>query len=331
MSFESFSRDRADTDKMRRPNLFVIGAMKAGTSSLCQGLSDHPGIFMAPIKEPMHFSRKENWSRGHEEYLRLFQGALNERYLAEGSTEYTKRPFRLGVPERLHEFNPDARLVYVMRDPFSRLVSQYRHQIAKRRERRSLVQALKQRSDYLTNSHYAYQLKPYLELFDRPAIHLDTFESLISSPLSFYSRVFEWLGIDASFIPPSAGQHVNVSPETLELLDEESLRVRSWRYLRRHTGIRQFLPAGIRRWYSTILPKSFLHTASEEFVRQVEQARRAVQPLLAEWIEELKELTNHSYNEWPSGRGGTEAADCRSLSLELWLPKEIVPSHGKLE
>ena len=47
---------------IRKPNLFVIGAMKSGTTSLCQCLGTHPDIFMVPVKEPMHFSREEKWS-----------------------------------------------------------------------------------------------------------------------------------------------------------------------------------------------------------------------------------------------------------------------------
>jgi hypothetical protein len=66
------------------------------------------------------------------------------------------------------------------------------------------------------------------------------------------------------------------------------------------------VPARIRRWYSARLPQSSLDCASEKFVGQVEQARRAVQPVLAEWIEELKELTNNSFDEWPSSRGEPE-------------------------
>src|SRR5688500_10257249 len=104
-------------DRTRKPNLFLLGAMKSGTSSVYKGLSEHPAIFMAPA-EPMHFSRPENWSRGHKEYLRLFQHASDEEYLGEASVEYTKRPFWSGVAERIHEFNPDARMLYVMRDPF---------------------------------------------------------------------------------------------------------------------------------------------------------------------------------------------------------------------
>ena len=296
----------------RKPNLFVIGAMKSGTSSLCHSLGQHPAIFMSPVKEPMHFSREENWSRRTQEYQRLFDGASDERYLAEGSTEYTKRPYREGVAQRIHEFNPDARLVYVMRDPFARLVSHYRHQIGKGREKQSLVAVLDPTSDYLTNSHYAYQLKPYFELFGRGAIYLDTFEALSSSPLAFCERLFQWLEIDASFIPPGIGKRLNVSPGAIETFDEESLRVRFSRYLTRHTRIAELVPASARRWYKALLPKESVRQAdSVEFGREVDEARRAVGPMLAEWVTELEGMTGRSYLEWPSRAGEWSPASYR--------------------
>ena len=121
---------------IRKPNLFVIGAMKSGTTSLCQCLGTHPDIFMVPVKEPMHFSREEKWSQGNETYLRLFADAKNEIYVGEGTTEYSKRPFREGVAQRLYEFNSSARIIYVMRDPFDRIVSQHKHMVKMRSESR---------------------------------------------------------------------------------------------------------------------------------------------------------------------------------------------------
>jgi hypothetical protein len=255
---------------------------------------------MSPVKEPMHFSR-EDYSHQHDEYLRLFAGASGQRYLAEGSTEYTKRPRREGVAERIHEFNPEARLVYVMRDPFARLVSHYRHEVRKGREKGSLLQALTRRSDYLTTSYYAFQLEPYLELFGRPAVYIDTFESLASSPQAFCARLFAWLEIDASYVPPSLGKRLNVSPQAIESFQEGSLRVRLARYVGRKTRLGDRLPASARRWLKAFLPKESVRQAdSDDFRREVEMARRNVEPLLAKWIAELEGLTGRSCPEWPS-------------------------------
>jgi hypothetical protein len=313
----------------RKPNLFIIGAMKSGTSSLCVHLSEHPAVFMSPVKEPEHFSRPEEVSRRRGHYLRLFRGASHETYLAEGSTGYTKRPIYDGVAERIHAFNPDARLVYVMRDPFARLVSHYRHMVQKGREKESLPEAIRRPSGYLPCSYYAYQLRPYLHLFGRNSLYLDTFESLTASPIGFCARLFEWLGIDASFVPPSAGSRLNASPEALETYDEQSLRVRLARdlnyYLRYHPRLGRLVPDAVRAWYRTLMPRESVRRAdSEEFVREVQAARRAVQPLLADWIAELEDLTGRSYGDWPSRAGGATSEDPVAQPADVWLPEEVL-------
>jgi hypothetical protein len=307
----------------RIPNLFVIGAMKSGTSSLCRSLSEHPAIFMSPEREPNHFSHQENWSRGHEQYLRLFQHAADERYLAEGSTAYSKRPFREGVAPRIHQFNPEARIVYVLRDPFARMVSEYRHEIRMGREHRYLDQAIRQQSTYLANSYYAYQLKPYLELFGREAVYVDTFETMVAAPAEFLGRLFAWLRIDAGLSGPAVGHRDNVSPEVMEAFEENRLRVRFWRLFRRYRKIVRLIPASARRWYKAHLPREFVRDiVSAEFRLEVEQARRLVEPLLSTWIQELSGLTGRAYEEWPSATGVSDI-EPQDARLAAWLPEGI--------
>ena len=320
----------------RKPNLFVIGAMKSGTSSLCAHLAEHPAVFMSPVKEPEHFSRPENFLRRQRHYLRLFRRASNEVYLGEGSTEYTKRPTYDGVAERIHAFNPEARLVYVMRDPFQRLVSHYRHQVRKGREKKALAEAIRRPSDYLPTSYYAYQLRPYLKLFGSRAIYLDTFESLVASPARFCARLFEWLGTDASVVPQTVGERLNVSLEALETYDEDALRVRLARrfniFLRHHPRMGRLVPDRARAWYRTLMPRESVRSVdSQEFARDMQVTRRTVQPLLAEWIAELEELTGRSYAEWPSAKLEPGSEPLPSPE-DVWLPEGIRRTkRGRLE
>ncbi|MEN8130796.1 MAG: sulfotransferase domain-containing protein [Pseudomonadota bacterium] len=308
----------------RKPNLFVIGAMKSGTSSLCQYLAEHPAIFMSPVKEPMHFSREENWSQGNEHYLKLFVKAKDELYIAEGSTEYTKRPFREGVAQRLHEFNSSSRLVYIMRDPFDRLVSQFRHQVRMGRESGSLCEALQRPSDYLTNSYYAYQLKPYLKLFGSNAVYTDTFESLAVSPNRFIKRLYRWLKIDDTFVPASMAQRFHVSPSVVQVFDEHSLRVRISKYLKQFSIVDRFTPPIFRKWYKALAPKNVvLNVKSAEFRLEVDKARQILQPILYEWVEELREITGNSYEMWPAVNTSLESIDLANAEPTFWLPEEI--------
>jgi hypothetical protein len=284
-----------------KPNLFIIGAMKSGTSSLKEYLGCHPDIFMSQVKEPMHFSREENWSHGNEKYLKLFADATNETYVGEASTEYTKLPFREGVAKRLYDFNSSARLLYLMRDPFNRIVSQYKHMVKEGQEKRSLSDAIKSFSDYLTNSYYAYQLRPYLELFEREAMFIDTFEAMIESPEDFCKRIFRWLKIDDSFIPPNPYHVYHRSPSKIQFISDESLIGKAALRLRHSLIVNKLVPRFFFKWIANVLPKKFeMDFLSEDFQKEVTVTRDAVTPILNGWIYELEKLTGSIYELWPT-------------------------------
>ena len=93
--------------------------MKCGTSSLHQCLDDHPGICMPRIKETDFFKTNENYQAGMEQYLGYFSG---DGIRGEISPNYSKCHLFPGVPERIHQALPDARLLYIVRDPLERII-----------------------------------------------------------------------------------------------------------------------------------------------------------------------------------------------------------------
>src|SRR5579872_2507705 len=97
-------------DPARRPNLFIIGAMKSGTTSLHEYLAAHPQIAMSRVKEPGFFVEELSFGRGLEWYLSQFDADERHRFLGESSTHYTKLPVYQGVAERIVRFNRHARL-----------------------------------------------------------------------------------------------------------------------------------------------------------------------------------------------------------------------------
>ena len=191
----------------RFPNLFIIGAMKAGTSSLHQYLDQHPDIFMARFKEPQYFAPhltrwKQDWGEGnrHPEpgidwYLRLFAEAGDVRYAGESSVSYTAVPWVTGCHERIHRFNPDARLIYLMRDPIERTISHYWHFVADGREDLGMLEAVRRREEYVARSDYARQLRPYIETFGPDQVFALTLEELNSDTTGTFSRLFGFLGL----------------------------------------------------------------------------------------------------------------------------------------
>jgi hypothetical protein len=194
---------------MTLPTFLVIGAMKAGTTSLWGYLREHPDVFMADEKEPEFFVEEKAWSRGPQWYASLFEQGAERSARGEASTSYTKHPFFSGVPERIAALLPDVRLVYVLRQPVERIVSQYRHALRAGWEKVPLERALEINPQYVDISSYAAQLDRYTNLFARNRILTLLAEDLRKDRLVTMQRVFAFLGVDDTWTPdePSGELH----------------------------------------------------------------------------------------------------------------------------
>ncbi len=117
----------------RLPNLIVIGSQKCGTSGLHYYLGLHPEISMSTPKELDFFIAERNYPLGLDWYRSQFDPQAKVR--GESSPNYTAYPQHVGVPERMHSIVPEARLLYMVRDPIDRIAAHWVHNFAKRRER----------------------------------------------------------------------------------------------------------------------------------------------------------------------------------------------------
>jgi hypothetical protein len=287
------------------PNLFIIGAMKAGTTSLHECLARHPDVFMSSFKEPQYFSPHEKryhgtWGQGGELpepgiawYLRLFENAGAVRYAGESSTSYTKEPWVTGCAARIHAFNPEAKLIYLVRDPADRTMSHYWYQVAGSSESRPPLEAVKSDERYIAFSDYARQLRPYLELFDRSAIYVLTLEALIANPVSTLDHLFRWLGIqlrghELAFYTLNAGAPVvGQFRRSLRVLRMVQVHWR-WRALRR------------RHPWAQRLERRVLYRRVQRDPRDEEAARAFLGPIQIKHVEAFSSLVGRDFPEWKS-------------------------------
>ena len=147
--------------------------MKAGTTSLHDYLDAHPDISMSHPKELNFFSNERYWRKGVAWYERHFRSAVKVR--GESSTSYTVFPRISHVPERMHALVPDAKLIYVVRDPVGRLVSHFVHAVSDGSERRSFSEVVSSIADgepsrYVYQSLYFRQLEHFLHFYRRDQI-----------------------------------------------------------------------------------------------------------------------------------------------------------------
>jgi len=196
---------------LRWPNLFLVGAAKAGTTSLYRELARHPAIYMSPMKEPHFFSQIEPAPglkaffphvTDEDEYLALFAGATAEEVLGEASTSYL---WDRQAAERIKRVIPEARILIMLRDPVDRAYSQYWNDVREGIERRSFLDALleEQRSApggwgvsalHIDCGRYADQVQRYLDHFGA-RVHVLFFEDFVRHEASTIADVHSFLGV----------------------------------------------------------------------------------------------------------------------------------------
>jgi hypothetical protein len=177
------------------PNFLVIGAMKAGTSALHVYLDMHPDVFVSKPKELNFFVAELNWSRGLLCYERHFAAATGATAVGEACPQYTKATHHPGVPARIVEVIPDAKLIYLVRDPIERMCSAYLHRIGSGREERPIEEAFQCDEPYLNDSCYAYKLEQYLPYFDRRQILVIESAQLRHHAQQTLSHIWTFLGV----------------------------------------------------------------------------------------------------------------------------------------
>jgi hypothetical protein len=153
---------------------------------------------MSKPKELNFFVEEMTWDLGMDWYRGRFDDRFRVR--GESSPHYTNLPRYTGVAERIHTFIPDAKLIYMVRDPISRILSHWRHAVGAGYETRPMEEALT-RDDraYVTRSLYWMQLQPYLELFGREQIEVIAQEELQSDREGTMRKAFRFAGVEESF------------------------------------------------------------------------------------------------------------------------------------
>ncbi|NJN73117.1 MAG: sulfotransferase domain-containing protein [Limnothrix sp. RL_2_0] len=201
------------------PNLVIIGAMKSGTSSLHRYLNLHPQIYMSSLKELDFFILEKNWKEGISWYEQQFvTKEKNIKIYGESSPNYTKSHIFAGVPERMLATIPQAKLIYILRDPVKRILSHYYHQAVDSKETRPLYEALAEKdNNYLLTSHYYLQLKKFLDCYPKDQLLVLTLAELDKYPAETLAKVFGFLGVDESFTHPNFSRNYHSSSDKTKL------------------------------------------------------------------------------------------------------------------
>ena len=195
----------------RLPDFVIVGAMKAGTTSLSAWLRAHPQVFVPEQKE-LHFF-DTLWDRGVDWYRSLFAGAPDGALLGEATPNYMVIEHWV---ERMASVVPDARLIVILRHPVDRAWSHYRHSVTRGDEVRSFAEAIDDEraadpedwrsKGMLARGRYLEQLQVLTRFYDRTRIHVSLFDDLKAEPASFFASVCRFLGVDDGIMPSVVGE-----------------------------------------------------------------------------------------------------------------------------
>jgi len=211
------------------PNFLILGAQKAGTTSLHNYLGQHPEVYVSPIKETHYFDHggvRQTYAgpgripgpaiRTAEEYEKLFDGVRGEKAVGEATPTYLYLP---GVPARIKRHVPEAKLIAILRDPAERAYSAYQHAVRNGREPlREFSDALAQEDrrvregwhpiyHYRSRGFYHAQLSRYFEAFGRERVKVCLYDDLRSDPFGMMRDLFRFLGVDDSFTPDTSTRY----------------------------------------------------------------------------------------------------------------------------
>ena len=215
---------------MKRPNLFIVGEPKSGTTAMHSFLSQHPEIFMSEPKEPHHFEadfqaegkgckgyRKHFRYLDEDKYLGLFKKAGGYKVIGESSTDYL---YSKAAAKRIASFSPAAKILIMLREPVDFLYSLHSEYLFHMTEDITdfwkALEAEKERKQgkripknapypsylfYSERIKYADHIKRYLDHFPKKNIMSILFEDFRKDNLGAYQKVLRFLEVDASFTP----------------------------------------------------------------------------------------------------------------------------------
>ena len=178
-----------------RVQFAIIGAMKSGTTDLARKLANHTSVCFCDKKEPHFFNSREDWITSLDEYHSYFRPSPGQ-ICGEGSTSYSDLVTYPKVVERLLAYNPELKLIYLVRHPIKRIQSQYAHRLMNGDAEPDIRLEFEKRGwRYLSQSSYGTTLKTYQEAFGERQVLPMLFESYIADMGKGVDRVCDFLGI----------------------------------------------------------------------------------------------------------------------------------------
>lgn len=206
---------------MPRPDFFIVGAPKCGTTALYTYLKRHPQVFMPDLKEPRYFAKDLDSGsprdgyvvvRSLDKYLELFEPGIGAKRVGEASVLYM---YSREAAREIRTFAPEARIIVMLRDPVDVMhawheqrlytgnedIQSFEDALAAEEDRRNGLRlppngTISAALQYRELVRFAEQLERYLDVFGRERVHVILYEDFRNDTESEFRRVLDFLDLE---------------------------------------------------------------------------------------------------------------------------------------
>jgi signal transduction histidine kinase len=297
------------------PNFLVIGAGKAGSTSINEYLKQHPDIYISPVKEPNFFAlegekvgfrgpgadiRINSWSvTDIDSYRALFKDVQGEKAIGEVSPLYLYSP---KAPDRIKHYIPDTKLIAILRHPADRAYSAYLWLFGQQRETiKDFAKALAAEESRIASNwewiwhyqnlgFYYAQLKRYYDRFDSKQIKVYLFEDLKNNSSNLIKDLYDFLEVENNYIPDTSMKYASsvIPPKNQTLQD----------FLTEQNPLKAFLkniiPADIRK---PLAAKIYRKNMTQNLKLSKEMRQQLIE-VYREDILQLQDLIDRDLSSW---------------------------------
>lgn len=230
----------------RVPDVFVIGAMRAGTTGFCADLGGHPRISLPQAKEPWVLVRcRGDATLARHMYHEFYRDVLVDGQLVDGSTSYSMRPAYPCVAHDAYRLAPHAKIIYLVRNPVDRAISHFRHLVAWGVAPASdFDTAFGADSRFVDIGRYWWQLQPWLDVFGA-SVRVIRFEDYRNDRAGVVKQAVGFLGLDPTGVQIEDDVVLNQSAQARAVSRNWLRFLYSGMYERR---IRPRIPQEARNW-----------------------------------------------------------------------------------
>jgi hypothetical protein len=295
-------RDRLPrSGSFRIPDFFIVGAGKSGTTSLYQYLIQHPSVFMPLNKEPHFFAERPGFTplfKDLESYLSIFAACPEGAVAGEASTSYLPSPT---AAHRIHEVQPKARIIMVLRNPVDRAYSLYWYNRKRFKETLSFEDALAAEEErarkpkrllsfriYVESGMYYEQVMRYLRTFGNDSVKVYLFEDLKIDGGAICRSTFQFLGVDPDF-PVDTDRIHNPSGEYKYKILGRTLRG----HFPGRSIVRKLTPRRLRHRMNDLMDRNLLKPPEMN-----PDTRAALVERFRQDVERLQSLLNRDLSHW---------------------------------